>query len=171
MPKKVVMQKSKPVSTNAKKTSPVKKTIVKKTIQRKPIVQSGEINRTLVQNFVGLQKIMTDLVMKLDSVSNQMIQLLNIFETSAKTLAEKGGMQKERMIDKQILEKIEGLIDQNKTIARGVSMLHGDESQQPTPKQTPPQQPREMSNNQNDEKSYQKSISSKPQSFTPIKRL
>lgn len=181
MPKKVVTNqnsKNKTItsSKNINKTTPVKKTLTrpskipsvspqKKVVSKKPIQPSFNVEKTLVENFVGLQKIMTDLVIKLDGVSNQIIQLLNIFEVSAKTLAEKGGIKQGGVVEKQVLEKIDNLIDQNRTIARGVSLLHNQE----TPENKTPQ-PRPQ-NTQNEDKQYQKSISSKPEPFRLTKRM
>jgi hypothetical protein len=88
---------------------------------------SGEIKmeRVLIENFVSLQKVMTNLAVKFDNLSGQISKLLELFEISAKTLAEKGSL----MEDKKVMGKLDNLIEQNKVIARGVAMIHEKESQ------------------------------------------
>jgi hypothetical protein len=69
---------------------------------------------------------MVNLSSKFDGLTNQINKLLGLFEVSAKALAEKdfeieNGNSKENA---QILEKIENIIEQNKTIARGLTLVH-----------------------------------------------
>jgi hypothetical protein len=123
---------------------------------------SGEIKmeRILIENFVSLQKVMTNLAVKFDNLSSQISKLLELFEISAKTLAEKGSS----MEDKKIMGKLDNLIEQNKVIARGIAMIHEKESepqyppigqiQRPVP--YPIQQP---ANRINEMQGYQKSPS------------
>jgi hypothetical protein len=92
--------------------------------EKKPNVSFSEnrmdVEKVLVENFVSLQKVMTNLAVKFDNLSDQISKLLELFEISAKTLAEKGAMGD----DKKILEKIDSLLDQNKVIAKGIALLH-----------------------------------------------
>ncbi|MCL5018516.1 MAG: hypothetical protein M1416_01980, partial [Candidatus Pacearchaeota archaeon] len=67
-----------------------------------------------------LQKVMTNLAVKFDNLSDQISKLLGLFEISAKTLAEKGATGE----DKKMLEKLDSLLDQNKVIAKGIALLH-----------------------------------------------
>jgi TFIIF-interacting CTD phosphatase-like protein len=88
-----------------------------------PVSNSSDrinVEKVMMENFVALQKVMTNLVLKLDSLSSQISQLLELFEISAKTLAEKGYSAD----NKNILDKLNNLIEQNKAIAKGLVLLH-----------------------------------------------
>ncbi|HPD81788.1 MAG TPA: hypothetical protein PK357_01675 [Candidatus Pacearchaeota archaeon] len=94
--------------------------------------ESSQIERTLIENFVSLQKVMANLSSRFDSLSDQISKLLGLFEISAKVLAEKdfeleGRNSKE---NEKILEKIDKIIEQNKTIARGLTLVHEQTSPQ-----------------------------------------
>ncbi len=133
--------------------------------------KSLNIEKTLVENFVGLQKVMTNMVLKLDVLSNQISELLNLFEVSAKTLAEKGGIPQGGIADKRLLEKVDNILEQNRTIARGISLLHEPpRQQQAQPRQQYETQRPPFPNQppQREDLQYQKSISSKPQNFKPV---
>jgi hypothetical protein len=81
-----------------------------------------KIDRILVENFVSLQKVMTNLAVKFDNLSNQISRLLELFEISAKTLAEKDYSKKED--NKKVIEKLDALLEHNKIIAKGIALLH-----------------------------------------------
>ena len=72
----------------------------------------------LIENFVGLQKAMVNLSMKFESLSDNISKLLHVFELAAKNVAEDGEMD-----SKQIARKLDGLLEQNKTIAQGLVLL------------------------------------------------
>lgn len=79
-------------------------------------------SQMLLENFVSLQRVLTNLSLKLEGVATQMSKLLDLFEISAKALAEKDfDVEKD---NKDILAKLDMLQDQNKTLARGISLLH-----------------------------------------------
>lgn len=85
------------------------------------------VEKALVENFVSMQRVLTNLSVKFDNLADKISKLLELFEISAKALAEKDfetGIVGRREDDKKILEKLDNLFDQNKTIARGLSMLH-----------------------------------------------
>jgi hypothetical protein len=122
--KKVI--KHQKISNEELKTAP-KKRRVKKVIRyvRAPREESN-VERTLIENFVSLQKVMVNLSSKFDNLTNQISKLLGLFEVSAKALAEKdfeieSGNSQE---NSKILEKIDNIIDQNKIIARGLTLVH-----------------------------------------------
>ncbi len=95
--------------------------IEKKEDAGNPNVQAGnKFEKVLVENFVSLQRVMTNLVIKFDNLSNQISKLLELFEISAKTLAEKD-ISKE---DKKMMEKLDNLLEQNKVIAKGIVLLN-----------------------------------------------
>lgn len=90
------------------------------------------LNQVLIDNFVRLQKVMVSNAEKIDLLTNNISRLLQIFEVSAKSFAEKNfhsasvsspaDLQKEA----EFLNKLNTLLDQNKTIAKGLSLLGDD---------------------------------------------
>ena len=117
------------------------KKMVKKIIV-KPKLSSNSTNKILVENFVQLQKVMTNLAVKFENLSDNITKLLQLFELSAKSFAEKqesgtGGLQK----DKEFLDKLNTLTEQNKTIAKGLTLMeeklrqrvYGPAMEQPRP--------------------------------------
>ncbi len=101
-----------------------------------------KVDKVLIENFVSLQKVMTNLAVKFDNLSSQISKLLELFEISAKTLAEKGDVR-ESGTDKELAEKIDNLLEQNKIFAKGLALLHEKSSQEPQYKM-PPQTMRPM---------------------------
>jgi len=158
-----------------KKSVKIKKPAVKKRISKKTTiktVKSPKIEKVLVENFVALQKVMANLSSKFDNLANQISKLLNLFEMSAKSLAkkeftlEKGGKE-----SKEMLKKIDNLFEQNKIIARGLTLLHEQPERQPAPsypvqqpQALPQQMPRPTAPGLMPKRigGYQKSISTKP---------
>jgi len=160
-----------------KKTDSIKKKtpFIKRKIKS---IGSSEINvdKILIENFVSLQKVMTNLYIKFDDLTNQISKLLNLFEISAKVLAEKEfDLGKGNKDSKKIIEKIDNLLDQNKTIARGLILMHEktpvqnlQESQYMQEPLQPPIAKQQIDPRQSmDMGGYQRSISSNPK-FKPL---
>ena len=93
-----------------------------------------ELEHALVNNFTNLQRVLTNLAIKFEDLSNNMSKLLQLFEISAKSFAEKySGKEAENQInnktqgqnqtDKEYLKKLDSLLDQNKTIAQGIMLM------------------------------------------------
>ncbi len=90
-----------------------------------------KIEQKLIENFVSLQKIMADLSQNFNDLTDRIDKLLEVFEVSAKSLAEKDfDFDKS---SKDISEKVDKLIDQNKTIARSLSTLSENKDYPPRP--------------------------------------
>lgn len=119
------------------KKSVKKKTIIKEATSEKPhkekpakekiihIHKNPEITNILVSNFASLQKVMVNLSVKFEDLSNQISKLLQLFELSAKALAEKDfDVEKNNRDNTKILEKLENVLEQNKTLARGLTLMH-----------------------------------------------
>jgi hypothetical protein len=103
-----------------------------------PSQETGS-NKVLLENFVSLQRVMTNLAVKLDDLSSNISKLLELFEISAKALAEKEfDVEKD---NKEILERLNGLVDQNKILARGMALMHERIPREQMPMQMPPQIP------------------------------
>lgn len=84
-----------------------------------------KIERILIENFVALQKVMTNLSVKFEGLTSQITKLLDLFEISAKALAEKDIHSEKGTKDtEEILKKVDNLMDQNKLIARGLTLVH-----------------------------------------------
>ncbi len=93
----------------------------------KSSTNSLNFEKVLVENFIALQKVMTNLAIKLDNLSTKTGKLLDLFEISAKAIAENdlsldGGPSKKVVAD--MSGKLDKLLDQNKVLAKGVSLLH-----------------------------------------------
>ena len=106
-----------------------KKSVKKTVSHKKPehhiihhVSEEPKMERVLIENFVALQRVLTNLSVKLDNVSGQMSKLLDLFEISAKSLADKdfniGGDNKD------MVGKLDKLLDQNKILAKGISLMH-----------------------------------------------
>jgi len=114
---------------------------MKKKVNITKITKSNSnIDKKLINNFVSLQKVLTNLSIKLDNLSDQIAKLLEVFEISAKALAEKDFSKFEKSDDKELLKKLDTLLEQNKTIARGLTLMHEKNLQNLQKFQRPPQQ-------------------------------
>ncbi|MDO8623282.1 MAG: hypothetical protein Q7R52_03470 [archaeon] len=112
-----------------------------KEVKKENSLNSGEeqkLERMLIENSVSLQKVMTNLVIKIDDLSSQMSKLLQLFEISAKALAEKDFDKLETGDNKQMLEKLDRLLEQNKVIAKGLTLMHENNSVNNNLPQRPP---------------------------------
>jgi hypothetical protein len=108
-----------------------------------PVHDKNEsVQKMLVENFVSLQSVITDLSSKLNNLTNQMSKLLELFEQSAKTFMEKDIKFAGGGVDKDTADKLDKLLDQNKIIARGLALLHESNAtpQQPPQDEYAPQQ-------------------------------
>ncbi|MCK4649681.1 hypothetical protein KAT36_00465 [Candidatus Pacearchaeota archaeon] len=99
-----------------------------KEVVKKRQVSSGKKKMTarerdelLIENFVGLQHAMTNMSVKFGMLSDNISKLLQIFEESAKNFI--SGDRKTS--DAEMLKKIDSLLNQNKTIAKGLVLMEG----------------------------------------------
>ncbi len=90
-----------------------------KTIKKESVGKS-DFEQTLLDNFVNLQKVLTNLAVKFDSLSDQISKLLQLFEISAKSFAEKSSKTD---IDGKSIDKLDTLLEQNKIIAKGIMLM------------------------------------------------
>ncbi len=106
---------------NSKKGSTSKS---KKGSNKKPVSKS-KTEKILIENFTELQKVMTNFSERFDNLSNQISKLLELFETSAKSFMEnEGSFGEDKKENQKIVERLNNLIEQNKIIARGLTLLH-----------------------------------------------
>ncbi len=153
---------------------------------------NSKIERVLIENFVSLQKVMTDQAESIRELTQKIENLLEVFETAAKTLAEKDSLEKKPREDaRQIIEKLDMLANQNRVIAKGVSMLHEGEKPESAPfmnnmsvpvPSSPPQQmiiPQMISpikrleegEENSTEKTSEFDSGKKPERFSPLPKL
>ena len=134
----------------------------KKAIRRRvsaiPTTNKG-IERKLAENTIALQGVLVNLSSKLDELTEKISSLLEIFEASAKALSEKGFKDDKKII----IDQLNKLTDQNKIIAKGLTLLHETNSENPirTIMPRPPVQNQGISQEANFEANqYQRSINS-----------
>jgi hypothetical protein len=142
-----------------KKPKRGKKETAQKSISQTSSRSSGQISieKALIENFVSFQRVMVNLSGKLDNLANQISKLLELFEISAKALAEKNFQVGDEKGNKKIMERLDTLLDQNKIIARGLTLMHELNSKQEAPSEYPAQQiPRQETG----VAGYQKSLAS-----------
>lgn len=143
--KKLKRKSSTKRKTSTRKRSPVKTKTVYRAPPKSVAKKANTVNteKMLIENFVSLQKVMVNLSVKFDNVSNQISKLLELFELSAKSLAEKDfNLEKGGIDTKKIIEKLERVLDQNKILGKGLALLHEPVSEQssfksPVQKPTP----------------------------------
>ena len=141
-----------------------KKKVTKKktssTIKKKKTSTNKNVERILVENFVDLQRVMAKLSERFDALTLKISELLELFEDSAKILVKKEiEYGKDKKYDEEILDKMEKLLNQNKIIAKGLTLIHekgADNQSIPEPIQEK-------------HKGYSLSSLNKPKPFTPQK--
>lgn len=92
------------------------------TSAKKEVMTKGELEQALLNNFVNLQRVLTNLSIKFEDLSNNISKILQLFEISAKSFAEKYPSSTGES-DKEFLKKLDTLLDQNKTIAKGIMLM------------------------------------------------
>ena len=91
-----------------------------KKAHKKKKMTAREREELLIENFVGLQHAMTNMSVKFGGLSDNISKLLNVFEESAKNFVSGG-----KPDDAEMLNKIDSLLNQNKTIAKGLVLMEG----------------------------------------------
>jgi hypothetical protein len=97
-------------------------------------LSAQEREEILVENFVGLQNAMTNLSIKFSALSDNINKLLQIFEESAKSIElsrsyasieknDKFEKTEDVETNREMIKKIDSLLEQNKTIAQGLVIM------------------------------------------------
>ena len=89
---------------------------------RTPKKKSDKLENRILENLIELQKVHTNVAEKFEKLSEQISSLLALFEMSARTFAKQPHLQMAER-DKEFLEKIDKLLDQNKTLAKGLTLM------------------------------------------------
>lgn len=100
----------------------VKKKASSHTEKKKAVVKGTDLDKALVHNLVELQKVNTQLTEKFDHLAKEISKLLALFEVTARTFAKNAPLG-ELKKDEDFLEKIDKLLDQNKTLAKGLTLM------------------------------------------------
>ena len=115
----------------------------KKGSKAKPRINEPVIS-LLVENFADMQKSFAVLTEKFDNLANEISSLLRLFEISAKRIAEKP----ELGFEKEFISKLNALLEQNRVIAKAMSIIEErtraalqPAQMQYTPQQTIPAMP------------------------------
>ena len=95
------------INSEEKKSEPLKK---------------HSIEKSLAENLISLQKVHIGLAEKFDKLANEISQLLALFEITARTFTKNLPMA-EHEKDKEFLEKIDKLLEQNKILAKGLTLM------------------------------------------------
>ena len=91
--------------------------------QKQKKLSNQEIQLAVLENFVNLQKVLAEMSMKFELLSRNISELLMLFEESAKSFMKKYEEKGETGEDKALLNKLDTLLEQNKTIARGLTLI------------------------------------------------
>lgn len=88
------------------------------------------------ENAIAVQKVLTGISEKLDTVTKQLSEVLELFNKAADSFAETQGISERKIEDavfrermgkekeeENLLKKLDSLIDQNKTIAKGIILM------------------------------------------------
>ena len=76
----------------------------------------------LAHSLIELQKVHVNMAEKFDKLAQQIENLLALFELAARNFAKQPHMQSTEK-DKEFLDKIDKLLDQNKLLAKGLSLM------------------------------------------------
>ncbi len=85
-------------------------------------LNGSPIEHEVLKNLVEIQKVHVDLAEKFDNLAKQISSLLSLFEVTAKRFATQAPLG-EYEKDKEFLDKIDKLLDQNKTLAKGLTLM------------------------------------------------
>ena len=161
--------------------------VVKKSAPRTAAIQKVSIDKKLIDNFISTQKALVNLSIKFDNLASQISKLVELFEISAKSLAKKdfdiGG-------SKEIKNRLDSIVEQNKLIARGLTLMHDrvtgpgmppsrplfprrpmqKHTEPPTPAIQPPKPKEPAPPTPSDMQGYERSLTSDPpQQFKKLK--
>ena len=90
---------------------------------KKKSLSKADLDQTLIDNFINLQKVLTNLSLRFEELSGNISKLLQLFEISAKNFAEKYSDGSNGGTDKDFVTKLDSLLDQNKTISKGIMLM------------------------------------------------
>lgn len=127
---------------------------------------SETLERTLIKNLVELQKVHTDLAEKFDKLAHEISQILSLFELTARSFAKNiPAVDIEK--DREFLEKIDKLLEQNKVLAKGITLMEErlrekmySVAPQPQSQQSQTREAEKKTTQENEQGEFQPSIAS-----------
>lgn len=121
-----------------------KQYLLQSTMPKKDVKKSN-VDDALLENFVELQKVLTNLAVRFEDLSGNISRLLQLFELSAKSFADKPIAAPG--VDQEFLKKLDSLLDQNKTISKGIMMMEERVRNRTTGGMPPMQRPNPQATN------------------------
>ena len=109
---------------------------------KKKKMTKAELEEALVENFVSLQKVLTNLSVKFEDLTGKISSLLQLFEISAKSFTKK--QEESGNENKELAEQVQLLLEQNKIIAKGITLIEEEIRHNPSPFSQTYQQPRPL---------------------------
>jgi hypothetical protein len=97
--------------------------ILKPMAGKKANSKEDSVQKQLIENMIHLQKVHTDMAEKFDKLSRQISELLVLFEMAARSFSKQQISPIITDRDKEFVEKVDKLLDQNKTIAKGLTLM------------------------------------------------
>jgi hypothetical protein len=89
---------------------------------KKHLSHLGEMEEKMLENMNNLQKINLHIAEKFDKLTNQFSSLLALFEGAAHSFAT-NPLHQVTEKDKEFLDKVDQLLEQNKLIAKGLTLM------------------------------------------------
>ncbi len=86
------------------------------------VAKEAQLENKILENLVELQKVHTNLAEKFDKLADQITQLLSLFEKAARSFGEHPANQVAEK-DREFLDKVDKLLEQNKTIAKALTLV------------------------------------------------
>ncbi len=99
-----------------------KRAHIRRVPRMKSSVSRGTLEEQTISSLIELQKVHVNLAEKFEKLSTQIENLLALFELAARNFAKQPSMQNTEK-DKEFLDKIDKLLDQNKILAKGLTMM------------------------------------------------
>ena len=114
MAKKMVIKTVTTTESKSKSKSPERKS--------KKSTTKVDLTNKLIENTIALQRVNVEMTEKFEKLTNQISDLLALFEMAARNFANNPAVESS-MKDKEFLDKIDTLLEQNKTIAKGLTLM------------------------------------------------
>jgi len=101
--------------------------MVKKGAEKISLSSNKNKEKILFENLIALQKVLINLSGKIGELTGKISKLLELFESSAKAIANKEFNFPKQVNEEKINSKLDDIINQNKTIAKALSLIHENE--------------------------------------------
>ena len=118
----------------AKKKVTKKRTATKKKVSSKK-ESRPKTDKILIDNFVSMQKVLVHLTEKFSDLTKKIDNLLDLFEDAAKTVVDKEFHPIDEKSKRELNMKIDSILEQNKLIAKGLTLMHDSVHESKSPGQ------------------------------------